>query len=54
MNVWKIVKKMLPFLGTFPFLRMLVVSDEKSVDLIALDEALNRLEEFDEQSLRLL
>ena len=33
---------------------MLVVSDEKSIDLIALDEALNRLAEFDEQQSRVV
>ena len=33
---------------------MLVVSDEKSVDLIALDEALNRLAGFDEQQARIV
>ena len=33
---------------------MLAVSDEKSIDLIALDEALNRLAEFDEQQSRIV
>ena len=33
---------------------MLVVSDEKTIDLIALDEALNRLAEFDEQQSRIV
>ena len=33
---------------------MLVIGEEKSVDLIALDEALNRLEEFDEQQARIV
>ena len=33
---------------------MLIVSDEKSIDLIALDEALNRLAAFDEQQLRIV
>jgi RNA polymerase sigma factor (TIGR02999 family) len=33
---------------------MLVVSDERSIDLVALDEALNRLEEFDEQQARIV
>ena len=33
---------------------MLVVSDEKSIDLIALDEALNRLAEFDAQQSRVV
>ena len=33
---------------------MLIVSDEKTIDLIALDEALNRLAEFDEQQSRIV
>ncbi len=33
---------------------MLIVSDEKSIDLIALDEALNRLAAFDEQQLQIV
>lgn len=33
---------------------LLVVSDEKSIDLIALDEALNRLAEFDGQQSRIV
>ncbi|MEP6903710.1 MAG: sigma-70 family RNA polymerase sigma factor [Actinomycetota bacterium] len=33
---------------------MMVVSDEKTIDLIALDEALNRLAEFDEQQSRIV
>ena len=33
---------------------MLVVSDEKSVDLMALDQALNRLAEIDEQQVRVV
>jgi RNA polymerase sigma factor (TIGR02999 family) len=33
---------------------MLVVSDEKTIDLIALDEALTRLAEFDEQQARIV
>ena len=33
---------------------LLVVSDERSIDLIALDEALNRLAEFDEQQSRIV
>ena len=33
---------------------MLIVSDEKSIDLIALDEALNRLTEIDEQQCRIV
>ena len=33
---------------------MLIVSDEKTVDLIALDEALTRLAEFDEQQSRVV
>ncbi len=33
---------------------MLIVSDEKTVDLIALDEALTRLSEFDEQQARVV
>ena len=33
---------------------LLVVSDEKTIDLIALDEALNRLAEFDEQQSRIV
>lgn len=33
---------------------MLVVSDEQNIDLIALDQALNRLAEFDEQQARIV